>query len=131
MAAALTFTAALPAQTTPRRVIEVTLSEYKYEPNQIRFHEGESVVLKLKNIGPRLAHNMSSRYWLDIPLTIRGDARQGISEDRKWVALDVGREVEVEFIAKGRGSYAVICSIFDHAVQGHTGAFFVLPPASP
>ncbi len=121
---------AVPVQTT-RRVIDVTLSEYKYEPNQIRFNEGDTVVLKLTNAGPRFVHNMSSRFWLEINLTVRGDGRQGISEDRKWIALDPGKSAEVEFIAKGRGSFAILCTIFDHASRGHTGAFFVQAPGSP
>lgn len=116
---------AVPAQTSQRRVIEVTMSEFKYEPNQIEFREGETVVLKLNNTGPRFVHNMSSRYWLNISLTIRGDLRQGVSEDRRWVALDPGKSGEVEFVAQGRGSFAILCSIFDHASRGHTGAFFV------
>lgn len=120
----------VPAQAT-RRVIEVTLSEYKFEPNQIRFNEGETVVLKLTNTGPRFVHNMSSRFWLDINLTVRGDGRQGISEDRKWIALDPGKSAEVEFVAKGRGSFAILCTIFDHASRGHTGAFFVQAVGSP
>lgn len=130
-AVAMGLAAPVPAQTPSRKVIEVTLSEYKYEPNQIRFNEGDTVILKLTNAGPRSAHNMSTRFWLDIPLTVRGDARQGVSEDRKWVALDVGKSAEVEFVARGRGSFAILCSIFDHASRGHTGAFFVLPQGSP
>jgi uncharacterized cupredoxin-like copper-binding protein len=118
---------AVPAQTSQRRVIEVTMSEFKYEPNQIEFREGETVVLKLNNTGPRFVHNMASRYWLNISLTIRGDVRQGVSEDRRWVALDPGKSGEVEFVAQGRGSFAILCSIFDHASRGHTGAFFVRP----
>ncbi|MDR7484845.1 MAG: hypothetical protein QN187_05880 [Armatimonadota bacterium] len=69
---------------------------------------------------------------MTIPLTVRGDARQGISEDRKWVALDAGKSAEIEFVAQGRGSFAILCSIFDHASRGQTGAFFVSSPgASP
>lgn len=127
----LGITAAVAAQTPARRLIEVTMSEYKFEPNQIRFNEGDTVVLKLTNAGPRMVHNMSSRYWLEINLTVRGDGRQGISEDRKWIALDPGKSTEIEFVAKGRGSFAILCSIFDHASRGHTGAFFVQAAGSP
>ncbi|MGQ0550761.1 MAG: cupredoxin domain-containing protein [Armatimonadota bacterium] len=122
---------AVPAQAPARRMIEVTMSEYKYEPNQIRFNEGDTVVLKLTNAGPRMVHNLSSRFWLEINLTVRGDGRQGISEDRKWIALDPGKSAEIEFVAKGRGSFAILCSIFDHASRGHTGAFFVQAAGSP
>ena len=127
----LGITAAVAAQTPARRIIEVTMSEYKFEPNQIRFNEGDTVVLKLTNAGPRMVHNMSSRYWMEINLTVRGDGRQGISEDRKWIALDPGKSTEIEFVAKGRGSFAILCSIFDHASRGHTGAFFVQAAGSP
>lgn len=121
----------VPAQAPTRKVMEVTLSEFKFEPNQIRFNEGDTVIIKMTNAGPRFTHNIATRYWLNIPLTVRGDARQGTSEDRKWVALDGGKSGEVEFVAQGRGSFAILCSIFDHASRGETGAFFVLPQGSP
>jgi uncharacterized cupredoxin-like copper-binding protein len=122
---------AVPAQTPSRKVLEVVMTSWKYEPNEFRFNEGDTVVIRMRNTDPfDRPHNIATRYWLDIPLTIRGDARQGISEGRKWVALDAGKSGEVEFVARGRGSYAIICSIFDHAIRGQTGTFIVLPPAT-
>jgi len=122
--------AIVPAQTLSRKVIEVAMLEYKYEPHQIRFNEGDIVVMKLTNTG-RLDHNISARYWLNIPLTLRGDARQGISEDRKWVALEPRKSGELEFVVQGRGSFPFLCTIFDHAARGKTGAFIVLAAGSP
>jgi plastocyanin len=122
---------AVPAQTPSRKVFEVTKTSWKYEPSEFRFNEGDTVVIRMRNVDPfDRPHNIATRYWLDIPLTIRGDARQGISEGRKWVALDAGKSAEVEFVARGRGSFAILCSIFDHASRGQTGTFFVLPPAT-
>lgn len=127
---ALAMPSAVPAQTPARKVFEVTMTSWKYEPAEFRFNEGDAVIIRMRNIDPfGRAHNISTRYWTDIPLTVRGDARQGVGEDRKWVALDVGKQGEVEFIARGRGSFAILCTIFDHASRGQTGAFFVLPPA--
>ncbi|MGQ0550760.1 MAG: cupredoxin domain-containing protein [Armatimonadota bacterium] len=117
----------VPAQSQVRRVIEVTLSEFKFEPNQITFNEGETVVIRLRNAGPRFPHNIASRYWNNIPLTVRGDARQAVEEERKLVQLDAGKSAEVEFVAQGRGSAAIICSVFIHATVGMTGAFFIAP----
>lgn len=121
---------AVPAQAPARRLIEVTLSEFKIEPSQITFNEGETVVIRLRNTGPRFPHNIASRYLVNIPLTVRGDARQGIDEDRKWVHVDAGKSGEFEFVAQGRGSAAFICSLFLHAPAGMTGAFFINPSGS-
>jgi plastocyanin len=122
---------AVPAQTPSRKAFEVTKTSWSYEPSEFRFNEGDTVVIRMRNVDPfDRPHNISTRYWLDIPLTVRGDARQGISEGRKWVALDAGKSAEVEFVARGRGSFAIICSIFDHASRGQTGTFFILPPVT-
>lgn len=128
---ALAMPSAVPAQTPARRVFEVTMTSWKYEPGEFRFNEGDTVVIRMRNVDPfGRVHNISTRYWMDTPLTVRGDARHGVSEDRRWVALDAGKQGEVEFVARGRGSFAILCTIFDHASRGQTGAFFVLPPAA-
>ena len=124
--------AAVRAQTSPRKVIEITTTSYKYEPSTIRINEGDTVVIRMRNVDPvGRAHNFSTAYLLNIPVTVRGDATQGVSEGRKWIALDAGKSAEFEFVAQGRGSFAILCSLFDHASRGHTGMLFVQAPGSP
>jgi len=123
--------AAAPAQAT-RKVFEITMTSFKFEPNLIRFQEGDTVVLRLINADQfNRAHDLAAAYLLDIPLTIRGDGRESVSEGRKRIFVDAGKRAEVEFVAKGRGSFAFICSLFAHAAQGMTGAFIVGAPSSP
>lgn len=122
---------ATPAQAPVRKVIEVTLSEFKIEPNQISFNEGDVVVIRMKNVGPRFPHNIATRYWTSIPLTVRGDARQGVDEERRWVQIEPGRSAEVEFVAQGHGSAAFICSVGLHSAAGMTGAFLIEPRLQP
>jgi len=124
--------AAVRAQTSPRKVIEITTTSYKYEPSTIRINEGDTVVIRMRNVDPvGRAHNFSTAYLLNIPVTVRGDATQGVSEGRKWIALDAGKSAEFEFVAQGRGSFAILCSLFDHASRGHTAMLFVQAPGSP
>jgi uncharacterized cupredoxin-like copper-binding protein len=119
------------AQTSARKVIEITMTSFKFEPSEIRVNEGDTVVIRLRNADARFPHNFASRYLVNTPLTVRGDGREGVGEDRKYVQVDAGKQAEFEFVAKGRGSYALICSVFTHAWTGMTGAIFVQPAGSP
>lgn len=129
--ATLGITGSVPAQAPARKVVEVTMTSYKFDPSQIRISEGETVVIRLKNTDPfGRRHNFSTAYLVNIPLTVRGDGQEGTSEGRKSVAVEAGRQAEVEFVAKGRGSFAFLCSLFDHAEKGQTGMLFVQLPGS-
>lgn len=119
----------VPAQTPHKIVIEVKMDSFKFEPNQIKFNEGDTVVLKLVNVDPRgRPHNFASTWLTNIPLTIRGDGSESIFEGRKGVRVEAGKSAEVEFVARGRGSAAFICNLFNHADNGMTGAFFIGAP---
>ena len=123
--------AAVPAQTPTRKVFEITAVTYKFEPSVIRVNEGDTVVIRLRNIDQRWPHDIASRYFMDIPLTVRGDGREVIEEGRKYVRVTPGKSTEFEFVATSRGSYAFICAFFTHAFDGMTGQIFVQPAGSP
>lgn len=119
------------AQTSARKVFEITAVTYKFEPSVIRVNEGDTVVIRLKNIDQRWPHDIASRYFVNIPLTVRGDGREVIEEGRKYVRVTPGKSTEFEFVATSRGSYAFICAFFTHAIDGMTGQIFVQPAGSP
>jgi len=120
---------AVPAQTPRKVVIEVKMDSFKFEPSQIKFNEGDTVVLKLINVDSRgRPHNFSSSWLVNIPLAVRGDASESTFEGRKAVRVESGKTAEVEFVAKGRGSAAFLCSLFNHAESGMTGALFIQAP---
>ncbi len=122
----LSFSTAVPAQMSHRVVIEVKMESFKFEPSQIKFNEGDTVVLKLMNVDAQgRPHNFSSSWLVNVPLTIRGDGSESSFEGRKAVRVEAGKSAEVEFVAKGRGSAAFLCSLFTHAANGMTGAFFI------
>jgi plastocyanin len=127
-ATTLGFAASVPAQTPAQKVIEVTLTSFKFEPSQITVNEGDRVVIRLKNADQfGRPHDIAARYFADIPLTVRGDGRQAVEEGRKYVRVDAGKQAEFEFVATSRGSYPFICSVFVHSINGMTGAIFVNP----
>ncbi|MGQ0571643.1 MAG: cupredoxin domain-containing protein [Armatimonadota bacterium] len=129
-AVALGPAATVPAQTPQKKTIEIVMTSYKFEPGQLRINDGDTVVIKLKNIDPiGRAHNFSTTYLMNIPLTVRGDGDEGTSEGRKWVRVQAGKQAEFEFVAKGRGSFAFLCSLLDHADKGQTGILLVQAPA--
>jgi len=119
------------AQTSARKVFEISAVSYKFEPSVIRVNEGDTVVIRLRNIDQRWPHDIASRYFVNIPLTVRGDGREVIEEGRKYVRVTPGKSTEFEFVATSRGSYAFICAFFTHAIDGMTGQIFVQPAGSP
>jgi plastocyanin len=126
VAVALGMAAGAAAQTPARKVIDVTMTSYVFDPKEIRVGEGDVVVIRLRNIDPQgRRHNLASTWLMDIPLTVRGDATQGTSGGRRWVAVDAGKAGEFEFVAKGPGSHQFLCSLFNHAERGQTGTFVV------
>jgi plastocyanin len=102
------------------------MMSYKFEPSQIRITEGETVIIRLKNVDPvGRRHNLASAYFANMTLTLRGDGEEGANEGRKFVVVDAGKQAEFEFVARNRGSYAFLCSLFDHASRGQTGMLIV------
>lgn len=118
----------LTAQTPAPRIIEIVMTPFKFEPNQIHLTEGETVVIRLIN-ADRMGrvHNVAATYLANLPVVLRGDATQGLNEGRRVIAVEAGRSGEFEFVARGRGSYPFICDVTIHAFLGQTGAFFVRP----
>lgn len=113
----------------PTRVIRVSLVSFKFEPDLIIMNEGDKVVLQLQNDDPRRNHNIASLYLQTVDLTVTGDAKVGVTPDGlKYVLLEPGKKAVVEFVARGRGQFSFICSVFNHAALGETGAFIVWPP---
>jgi uncharacterized cupredoxin-like copper-binding protein len=120
------------AQTSARKVIEITMVSFKFEPSEIRVNEGDTVVIRLRNADPRgFPHNVASRYFASLPLTVRGDGQEGSAEDRKFVRVDAGKSAEFEFVATNRGSYAFICSVAIHSFAGMAGQIYVRPAGTP
>ncbi len=123
----LALTGAVPAQS--KRVIKISLSSWKFEPNILTFNEGDTVVLQLANIDTQRPHNISSKYFDSVNFTVRGDAAQGTAPDgRERLQLEPGKTAEIEFVATGRGQVSFICTVFDHATRGMTGAMIIWPP---
>jgi plastocyanin len=123
---------AAPAPTAAKRVIEITMTSFKFEPNQLRLNDGETVIVRLKNIDPfGRRHNFATSYLASIPITVRGDAVDGTSEGRRFVTVDAGTQADVEFTVRNRGSYAFLCTLFDHAEKGQTGTMLVRAAPAP
>ncbi len=110
------------------RVIRVSMTSFKFEPNLISLRQGERVVLELVNEDAQRPHNLASELFNQTELTVRGEFRQGTTTDgRRFVFVDVGKRAEVEFTVPRvpAGQVAFLCSVGQHAAQGMTGAFVI------
>ena len=119
---------ASPAPAQTKRVIHVAMSSFKFEPDLFFVNEGDTVVLQLDNIDPQRPHNFDSLYLSNVDFTVSGQFKQGVSKDgAKYVLVEPTQKAEITFVAKGRGQYGFVCSVFNHASRGETGAFVVWP----
>ncbi|MDR7584179.1 MAG: cupredoxin domain-containing protein [Armatimonadota bacterium] len=123
--------ASVPAQT--RRVVQVAMTSYRFEPSLITVRQGETVIIQAVNADPeRRNHSIAAALFAAIPVTVRGEvARQGEFEGRRFFVAEPGKGFELEFTASQRGTFTFICGVSDHAARGQVGAITVLPPAAP
>jgi uncharacterized cupredoxin-like copper-binding protein len=117
---------ASPAQQV--RTIKVSLVSFKFDPDVLTLNEGDRVILQLQNIDKERPHSFASPYFSTVDLTVRGDAKQDVTKDGwKTIILEPGTKAEAEFVARGRGQWTFICSLYNHASRGQTGALIVWP----
>lgn len=87
------------------RIIEVTASQWKFEPNEIVVNKGDTVILRITSsldADPSFDAHGFLILGYDVPNTV----------------LPKGEVVEVKFVADKAGSYPFICTIF--CGEGHT-----------
>lgn len=125
------FAPALPVQAQAKRTIKIVATSYKFEPNLIQVQRGETVVLQLVNSDTDgRNHSLAAELFEKANASSRGDVlRTGSFEGRRFFAAAPGKQLEVEFVASERGSFAFFCGISNHAALGQVGAINVLAPS--
>jgi plastocyanin len=133
LAAALlvAFAPPTPIQAQVKRTIRIVATSYKFEPSLIQVRQGETVVLQLVNADTEgRNHSLAAELFVKLNATSRGDVvRTGTFEGRRFFAAEPGKQLEVEFVASERGSFAFFCGVSNHAAQGQVGAINVLSPS--
>ncbi|HEV8340361.1 MAG TPA: cupredoxin domain-containing protein [bacterium] len=127
----LSLAPALPVAAQAKRTIRIVATSYKFEPSLVQVRQGETVVLELVNADTEgRNHSLAAELFEKANATSRGDvARTGSFEGRRFFAAAPGKQLEVEFVASERGSFAFFCGISNHAAMGQVGAINVLPPS--
>jgi uncharacterized cupredoxin-like copper-binding protein len=126
---AIALCGAPPTTAQTRRVIHVTMTSFKFDPNLFFVNDGDTVVLQLENVSPdKRAHAFNSPYLSQVNYTMTGDYKEGVAKDgTKYVQLESGQKAEMTFVAKGPGQYGFACNLYNHAAKGQTGVFVVWP----
>lgn len=123
-------TASAQGQAGPRKVIQVSMTSFKFTPSLITVNQGDTVVLQVSNDDPdRRNHSIAARLFVKVEPTASGEFRTGVADERRWFAAEPGKKYELTFVASERGTFPFVCGVFDHAARGQTGAINVLAPA--
>lgn len=121
VAAALAITVAGPAmaQSAPERV-DVRLSNFRFDPAEIRLVHGHRYVLHLINLAGS-GHDFVARDFFAAALT--GTDRVRVANGR--VAVDGHGEAALTLVAPAPGAYEFHCSHFLHETFGMKGRIVV------
>ena len=106
----------------PRR-IDIALSNFKYAPNRIVLHHGDSYVLHFANQASG-GHDFVAKAFFD---AARVDPRDAGKIEGGEVALSGGENLDVRLTAPAQAGaiYKVHCSHFMHQTFGMTGEIVV------
>lgn len=103
------------------REIEVTLSNFKFTPNEIVLDAGQPYRLHLVNTANG-GHDFDAKRFFaaaTIAPTDRAKVKDG------GVNVPKGGAVDIRLVAPARGTYDLHCSHFMHSTFGMTGHIFV------
>ena len=112
--------AAAPAQGGGQR-IDVTLSNFKFEPATLQLHPGKTYVLHLVN-NAKGGHDFEAKAFFAAANVAPAD-RARVAGGR--VELHGGESVDIPLTAPGPGSFPVRCTLFMHAGFGMKGKIVV------
>ena len=107
-------------------VIEVRGSEYKFTPNEITAPAGQTVTLRLKNVG-ETEHDLEVQ---GLRVQMMGDeeemgGHEGAAPGMIAMHTAKGKTASVTFMADQKGTYEFWCTISGHKEQGMIGKLIV------
>ncbi len=108
---------------TPATSINVTMTDYKYDPAEVRVAAGQEITLTLKNTGS-VEHE-----WviMKVPATVPwGDADEPNVYWEQEVAA--GQSETVKFTAPSAGEYQIVCGQPGHIEEGMVGKLIAYTP---
>jgi uncharacterized cupredoxin-like copper-binding protein len=99
--------------------LTVTMAEYRFVPNQLRFRRGLVYRLHLENVGTELHEFTAPAFLAAIDLRDPAVLAAGKNE----IVVAPGKAKDVYFVARQPGDYALTCA--DHDWAGMTGTIAI------
>jgi len=106
--------------------IEVRGSEYKFSPNEITIPAGQTVTLRLKNVG-KTEHDLEVQ-GLRVEMMGEEDhsgGHEGAAPGAVGMHTEKGKSASMTFMAEQKGTYEFWCTISGHKEQGMVGKLTV------
>ncbi|HLF76682.1 MAG TPA: cupredoxin domain-containing protein [Dehalococcoidia bacterium] len=106
--------------------MEVRASEYKFSPDEITVPAGQTVTLRLKNVG-ETEHDLEVQ---GLRVQMMGDeedmgGHEGAAPGTIAMHTQKGKTASVTFMADQKGTYEFWCTISGHKEQGMIGKLIV------
>ncbi len=107
------------------RTVEVTASDFKFDPAEITAKVGETVTLAFMNKGTTLHDFTSADFMGTVTAAGEAAAHDASADAPLHVAAEAGATAEITFEATEAGEYAFKCSVPGHEQLGMTGTIIV------
>ncbi|ROR32046.1 cupredoxin domain-containing protein [Inmirania thermothiophila] len=106
--------------------IEVRIEEYEYAPDRIVLEAGKPYKLVIENEGEK-AHYFTAPEFYKAVAWRKAEAEKVEVKAPYFKAFEIkpGGELELFFVAVGKGSFPVYCTIDDHRDRGMEGEIVV------
>lgn len=110
------------------QTVTVTMEEFAYEPEELRFKAGQPYKLELKNTGEKKHYFTAPEFYRAIATRKVQANKDGEIKAPYFTALEMmadGGQLDVYFVPVKKGTYPVYCTIDDHREQGMEGTIVI------
>ena len=116
------------AQWDEAEIVELTLEDNLYDPDQIELVVGRNYRLRIKNLGPHRHDLIGNDLFTSIVIyELRGAFGRIVTPHIDAILLENGQEIEIRLTPMKSGEFPFVCTVTGHHDDGMEGVINISP----